>query len=565
MRKLMSLAIFSIIMLALVPRVLACGGYFASEIEYIGEIWVSATVVDVDDKGYNAILEVDRYFRGYGGKYLVVYRLPPALQVAGPIRGYDTGCLYSGGGYIWRAGSYGYFALKPNSNGTYDDYGMMTSGWGPGSGHYIPQNGDVEFYSENEPYTITMPIDEFESLLLEIGEQSHTLPPTSNPYPLMRFLNITTDSGKRYRLNPDRSVTYLDPETSPAAISPDGSHVMFQLEDSQLEFQYLWLNRLVYGGITGRASVAHSSSGSGDNRNPVTPGNYGTFSPNSDFVAIQEESRMTVYGFESVPLEGAIVGYGHRMKMEKIASFDLIWLSTEEPQPMLWSASSDAIAYQDTRGIWLWKIYEQTEPELVIPSADGQELLDLSHSGRYLRFGAQASWTLLDVQTGKTWIDTIVTPGENRLLHFLDDHDEDYLERLEELRQCPHSRTMCPGAIVQSTETGLGIQALPKEILWYESDLLVLVYRQGSESMSVSLSLPSWPCRIRNCNVELLSIDAFDYDSRYQQPAFAFEETKIGFSLRKSDNYYDSVDLSETLDSPIIDLEWGQPIFYEGR
>ena len=145
MRRILILALFSAVFLLPLPKVMACGGYFPSEIEYIGEIWVSATVVDVDDTGYNAILEVDRYFKGLGGKYLVVYRLPPALQVAGPIRRYDTGCLNAGGGYIWQAGSYGYFALKPNSNGTFDDYGMMTSDWGPGSGHYVSQDGVVEF------------------------------------------------------------------------------------------------------------------------------------------------------------------------------------------------------------------------------------------------------------------------------------------------------------------------------------------------------------------------------------------------------------------------------------
>ncbi len=565
MRRYLILAIFCTAFLSSVSQVLACGGYFPDEIEYIGEVWVSAKVVEVDETGYNAILEVDRYFKGSGGKYLVVYRLPPALQIAGPIRGYDTGCLYAGGGYIWQVDSYGYFALKPNNDGTYDDYGMLTSGWGPGSGHYIPAHGMVEFYSKDEPYTITMPTYEFETLLLEYGARSHALPAAANPYPLKHFLNITTESGARYRLNPDRSLTVLDPRTSPAAISNDGTHVMFRLDTGELEFQYLWLNKRVNGGITGRASVAHSSSGSADNGNPVRPGYFGTFSPDSNVVAIQEAARLAVYRFKSVQLEGAIVGYGNRMAMQDIASFDVKWQSAEKQQPLIWSASSNAIAYQDTRGIWLWKIYEYAEPELIIPSAEGQSLLGLSASGRYLRFGAQASWTLLDTLSGEAWSDTIVKLDESRLLHFLFYGAEDYMERLEEIRNCPHPRTVCPGAILPSPGTGLDHKVPLKEILWYEPNFLLLVYDNGVESMSMSPSLPNWPCRIRNCQVELPSIDAFAFDPRYDQPAFAYEGTKIGLSLRESDNYYDSIDLGEYLDSPIVDLEWGQPIFYEGR
>ena len=259
-------------------------------------------------------------------------------------------------------------------------------------------------------------------------------------------------------------------------------------------------------------------------------------------------------------------GFAHRMAMQKIASFDVDWRSTEEAQPLVWSADSKAIAYQDSQGIWLWKFIEQAEPQLVVHAREGQELLDLSATGRYLRFGRPADWTLHDVQTGDTWKDSLITPDESRLIHFLSYSAEDYLERLKQLKQCSLPLISCPIVLTQSPHTGVGSGELPQDVFWHEPDLLGLVYRDAFQSLRWSYALEDAFCELWICRgVRLPPIHAFAYDSRYEQPAFAFEDSRIGFGIRESDDFYDSIDLSEHLDSPIVDLEWGQPIFYEGR
>ncbi len=564
MRKFLFLSLFCAVCLMPLPNISACvsGEYeFLQSIEEITryDLIVSATVHDIDDAGIGEILRVDRYFKGSGGEFLASMPVPPALQVATHIRSYDTGCLYDGrAGNSRQIHDFGYLGVWANADGTYG-VGVI----------YSPKDGLVEFYSEDTGFT-ELTVREFERLLLKYSGQTEATAPLSKPYPLMRFLNITTESGERYRLNPDRSVTWLDPSTRPLAISNDGSHVAFRLDDEMLGFQYL---------ATSKKPLApwlqDEETGATDEETPrntakglarygwmhTVPGLYAQFSPNSDFAAVQDKTRLAVYLLSSVIGEDVFVGYGHRMVVREVASFNVTWRDFLERQPLVWSANSVAIAFQDSQGIWLWYFLENAEPQLVVATQEGQELIDISATGRYLRYGRPAEWMLLDVLTTATWKDSLISPDESRLVHFLSDGPED-LDQRNRLRNCSLPLMSCPLVVVQSPHTGVGSEKPPQKVFWHERDLLGLVYRNGIQSIRWSYALEDVFCAFRLCHgVDTPEISAFDYDSRYRRPAFAFEETRIGFGLREKDNYYDSVDLSEYLDSPIVDLEWGQPIF----
>lgn len=547
--------------------VLACaGGGFENTLskEEIAafDYVVAATVHDVDDAGVGHILKVDRYLKGSGGEFLVRMPYGPGLQAATHVRRYDTGCHYDGRREPpLRINDFAYLGLWSNSNGTVS-VGLK----------YRPKDGVVTFYQKGEGVR-TLQVHELEQLLLQFSEQTEATEPQSNPYPLMRFLKITTESGERYRLNPDRSVSWIDPEKYPYATSNDGSHVVFRLDDGMLGFQYLatrkkqiapWLREEQTEVLeSARSNLARGFARYGWMH--VVPGLYAQFSPNSDFAAVQDETRLVVYLLYSVIGGEISVGYGHRMAVREIASFDATWRSAEDQQPLAWNANSTAIAYQDSQGIWLWKFLENAEPQLVVQSQEGQELLDFSATGRYLRYGWPADWTLLEVETGETWKDSLITPDESRLVHFVSDRPEDY-EKRQQLEECGLPLISCPLVIVQSPHTGVGSEEPPQDVFWHERDLLGLLYRYGFQSIRWSYALENAFCDLRICwGVKTPAINAFAYDSRYRQQAFAFEDTRIGFGLRKKEDYYDSIDLSEHLDSPIVDLEWGQPIFYEGR
>ena len=561
MRKLLIILIICIAVLAMAPSAFACSGvgrYF----EYIAnyDTIVAATVMDVDDVGIGTVLKVDRYFKGAGDGYLAIMQHPPALQHAGHIRRYDTGCTYAARRpRTWQKNDFGYLGLSANSDGTYSR-GTL----------YSPQDGFVEFYSKNEgdyPGDVTLPVEEFEQLLLVLSGKSQTTEALSNPYPLMRFLNITTESGKRYRLNPDRSVTWLDSARYPMAISNDGSHVMFQLDDGELGFQYLGLMKKPFipiglgrAGPAGGTALSDGGLSSDGWLDPVK-GSFGKFSPNSDFVIVQEETRLAIYLFYSTGgLPGADVGFGYNMTKQKVASFNVSWLSRAEQQPLVWSADSKVIAFQDKQGIWLWKVLEESEPQLVVPDDEGQQLLELSYSGRYLRFGNDASWTLLDDHTGESWTDTLISPDESRLIEIrieLADEDSVSADVVQRRKHCSVPLSRCPLVISAAT---------PRFIFWHDPGYVGLVFSTRLESFPWKYSLERLKCRCsgRIYGEELPTIIAFAFDEAYRQPVFAFEETNIGFDF---DSWisFDSIDLGEYLDSPIAGLEWGQPIFYEGH
>ena len=562
MRKFLVLTLFSVAILMPLPKVLACGGVeqFYPLIEGITryDLIVAATVQEYDDVGIGTILKVDRYFKGTGGEYVVLMPYPPALQNAGYTRRYDTGCLYAArSGGRWQHNGYGYMTLSANGNGTYSS-GRI----------YFPKDGLVEFYSrDTDKYgeEVTLPVHKFEKLVLDLIGESETTEPTSSQYPLMRYLNVTTESGERYRLNPDRSVTWLDRAKYPIAISNDGSHVMFQLDHGELGFQYLailkkpydpWLHAVGSATSGGGSYMSEGQFASDGWLHPVK-GFFGEFSPNSDFVAVQEATHLTVYLLFSVSKEGAVAGFGHIMALRAIATTTIDWPATGREMPLKWSEDSQTIAYQDVQGIWLWKMLEDTEPQLVIPTDESQALLDLSYSGRYIRFGNDASWTLLDIQTGESWKNMLISPDESRRIEIrieLADDDANETAVVTQYKLCSEPLSRCP-LVIRA--------APPRFIFWHDPGFVGLAYSTSFESFPWRYSLDNVCCSGIGGS-DLPSISAFAFDETYMQPAFAFDTTHIGLDF-DGWYYYDSIDLSEHLDSPIVDLEWGQPIFYDGR
>lgn len=546
----------SLILLTVVDNtslVKACGGgapFFVQEFDD-RDLIVHATVLDVDDRGYNAILQVDRYFKGDGGEYLAVMRYPPALEVVATIREYDTSCTYSGGGRKWITGNEGYFALSDRGNGTYVDIFSRYRG----APHFFVQDGLVEFYSYDvytdvEPQLHALPTDEFESMLQEYGDRNETVEPEQNAYPLMRFLNITTESGQQYLLNPDRSLTLLNPETTPLTISNDGSHIVFRLDDNQLGFQYLSL-------------IMKSQEPRGGGWLIPQNGRSALFSPDSNFVAILEEDWLTIFMFDNYE-DG---GYGQRMTMQEVANTDVAWPTDDSEPTIAWSADSTAIAFQDERGIWLWDIFEDSEPQLVVAYDDEITLLDLSDSGRYLRYDLSDTWFLLDVQDGEIFENAIATPDERTLIYFRSDYPEgpsDINRRGGRECRTPLLRS-CPIYISWSQ---------PFDFFWYKHNQIAL-FGCGEDTCAVvsyhwQLSTGGAGSRSR-LNIAIPIVSAFDYDITYDQPVVAINDFTLEFGFYPSYERdepsdpppdIDMVDLSDQLDSPIIELEWGQPIFY---
>ena len=554
---------------------MACGGYEVTSIEPMvefSELVVSGRIVFVDDFGKNFVLQIDRYYKGSGGQYLPIVKIRPAVYYD-TARDYDHGCGDLGWwGRKFQEDQYGYFALQANHDGTYNYY--FESIWIPGDVDRYRNDGlaegMVDFHIHRQSdlqVEAPLPIAEFESLLLQLSEREKPVLPATSDYPLFRFLNIITESGKRYRLNPDRSVTWLDPAKWPIAISNDGSHVMFRLERDELAFQYLDLEkkepvRRPDCGPLGCITVDDEGA------LPIK-GWYAQFSPDSNFVAVQDRNELLIYMFDNLTLEK--FGYGRLMSMEVIASRRVRWDPFFGEEPMAWSADSTTIAYQDSRGIWHWDIFEETHPKLVLPDAGDETLLDISRSGRYLRYSHNETWSLLDIKTGEARKRAIATPDERNLIlvwsrprsYMVDGFSGkrySYLHNAQ--RTCLAPLSNCPVSIESPDD--------PFDFFEFQPGWIGLVSRN-------SVQVYPWYLAMEESHLSILvnppsPILAFDYDDLYNLPAIAYDDYMIavGFTtdLDKGPNeegLYSPINLSGQIDSPIVEVEWSQPVFLERR
>ena len=591
MRNPIVIALFACLLLIHLPSASACSRFEVTPIENMVEfsdLVISASVDYADEFGQNIILKVDRYFKGSGGKYLPVVFYRPAVYYADAVRDYDNGCLDLGHwSRRFQKDQYGYFALHANGDGTYDYY--YESVWIPEdlseNGKLESTAGLVEFFlhwqSEIELKS-PAPVDEFEDLLLQLSGAGNTTQPQAGNYPLMRFLNITTESGKRYRLNPDYTVTLLDPDKWPIAISNDGSHLMFRLEMDELGFQYLALVKKEHHpcpfcqplGSAAFAGGTALSVGAYSHNGWLAPVNgwHGTFSPDSNFVAVQERNELLIYMFDNWSSPGEGEQHGQSMSMKVVAGQRVSWDPFFGAEPLVWSADSTTISFQDYRGVWHWDLFEEMHPQLILPDADGETLLDISSSGRYIRYSQENSWSLLDVESGETFKNAIATPDERNVIYVRSSYPKGTVtakpgrenDSRKHWRQCLAPLSKCPIHIISKYR--------PVEFFEYQPGWIGLVSRAQIQMFPWHLSMEEGMLRVAADPPERIA--AFDYDSNYNRPAIAYGEYTIGLSFSwnygfaknmKVEDDYSPIFLREHLDSPIAEVEWGQPVFLDRR
>ncbi len=170
-RTLMLMLLPVLIMTIQASNVWACSGfpYFGVSDLPTMDLLVRATVIDTDDRGYNAIIRVEDYYKGEGQRLLTVMRYPVALSSGALVRGYDTSCLYAGRGDRWVKGSQGYFGLRTNGDGTFTDENGGTAHFYPHNGVIQYQEGATEGYAVEMDDPNTISEDELIKLMLAAG------------------------------------------------------------------------------------------------------------------------------------------------------------------------------------------------------------------------------------------------------------------------------------------------------------------------------------------------------------------------------------------------------------
>lgn len=538
----------------------ACSGYpyFGVDDLPTMELLVKATVIDADDMGHNAVIRVENYYKGEGPRLITVMRYPPALGAGAYVRGYDTGCLYRGRGHRWQKGSVGYFGLMSNGDGTFTDNNGGTAHFYPVDGIITYEEGATEgYYVEiDDPLQITE--EEFIEKMLEAGERNEPIAPLDNGlplfYPLMRFLNITTENGTRYQLNPDRSVTELG-EDAPLAISPDGAHVAHRVDENSISFQYIWRDY-------------RDENGDFDDENfaQVKSGKAVAFSNDSNMVAVWDEQSLFIYMF----FNHEEADYGNRMTIHEVASVDFENDDVIDLPDVRWSAGGSTLVWEDGTLLWHWNLYESTEPQQLSYQATLEELvetdvslLSISTYGRYVQVGQSSEWILIDSETGEIYENALSSPDE----HFLVFMEENYTPEAANLLCVPPLRETCSASA------------------WSLSSDFTFTYQWnlfgvgGCTDSGCFISAQSWHPAIggngysggRDIDIGVTGLHQIAYDPQHSQPALLVDDYYI--YLEFIDTYYvmeeeyrpylDILDLEDSLDSPIAHVEWGLPVFYD--
>lgn len=274
------------------PQTLACTGggrqFQVSDLPSV-DLLVRATVIDTDDPGYSTVLRVEDYYKGEGDRLLTIMNYSHGFSSGKLVRGYDTGCNSAGRWQYYRKGSQAYFLLNDAGNGVYTDLYGATGNLVAIDGMMFVEQDWANLYGNETLTSLNLSEADFIDLMLEAGERDAPISPIEgvyNHYPLMRFLNITTENGTHYQVNPDRSVSEL-PDDGPLAISPDGAHVAFRVDDARIGLQYIWTDNRIE---TDETQIFEGQFGG-----RIVDGQAIQFSNDSNFAAVWDDEHISIY------------------------------------------------------------------------------------------------------------------------------------------------------------------------------------------------------------------------------------------------------------------------------
>lgn len=257
--------------------------------------------------------------------------------------------------------------------------------------------------------------------------------------------------------------------------------------------------------------------------------------------------------------------------MLTIAEIDVVTNPLNPLPTVLWSADSTTVVWQDGDGFWHWNLFDAAESQQLVTNAEIEPeiesdaaLIDVSSHGRFVRIGRLDDWRLVDTQTGDVLPNAIVTPDERFLIQLGLDEEPDVE------RECvPPLRENCVNKL----------RAIPEDIFFYDVNWFGIVACSYVEDYCGVFG-ESWNPAIisiyeiaerRFLGSGLVGYRQLAYDGQNDQVAILVGDYGVYFDFYNSayldieewQPYLDVLDLSDSLDSPIASIEWGQPVFYD--
>jgi hypothetical protein len=529
------------------------------------DVIVKATVVEVDDAGINAILEADTYLTGGGPRFLLLSRSNPLLSTVRRDHGYSTGCFTEP--FDIPVGLTSYFALKRRASGayfhTYTGYYYELQQIIPQLGVYTridPQAGDDP---ENLEFVDIRSEEQFIDFIAERSGETPTEPVGNfNDLPRITPLRVITESGANYIYPIDGGEpTLLDstvpPEWSPVAypelFNPppscasvdcrldrsDRSVYMTQVDENTIQLNY------PYSGFT---AVNHV---------PIeVTGQAFALSANGEAALIWNGDNLSVYAIIADICITCGDGGEIFPNLTLLREFPFTLPDNQDIQSLrgraVWSADGATLLFGDAQGVWLWDIYRQSEPEVLIPATDAQIPTPLfaSATGRYIGytwdFDARNSWVMIDRFNGMEFENALISPNERQLAQFGVTPDDDNLCQPPVLIKCAHY-----------------FNDLPQQFRWIGDETYFIVQCKTNNPQVCDLSGSSETViRTHGYNPQIrlrILRDRWVGDVAFDPIQNLFAVVVGPQTIRIDTTEYD---ISERLDSDIVDIQWMDSLFY---
>ena len=306
------------------------------------------------------------------------------------------------------------------------------------------------------------------------------------------------------------------------------------------------------------------------------PGHHAVFSPDSNMVAVWDDEHLAVYVYRDrgVPRER---GWYPGMALERAAAIDLL-VEESKYLAIRWSADSSTIVWQELRGIWHWNLFEEATPQMTpgVLNVEANKLVDVSRGGRYVSYRNGGAIRVYDSQTAALHRNAWVAPNESYINRGESSQDGETNDR-------PYTECRAP-MNENCANRPLNPDRSQISVFPYQMEMIGQVFCGEPNGCHVYGS--SWhPSTIltgagysggRVITTILRDVRQIAYDPFYEQPAVLRGDYQIEFEFYGSDLFegwydideaglarLDYLNLEDVVDSPIVAIEWGQPIFYD--
>jgi hypothetical protein len=547
------------------------------------DIFVKATVVEPDDLGQNAIVRVERYYKGGAGPEYVLLERKSLETIIG------LGAGYLGGGDCnsWaepiQRGDVIYFMASRTYTGAYFSSNVFAQEY------FIYRNADNVadiFLNHGAPESFTE--SQFLKYIKEQVGDAFVVPDSKHPYPRKAPLLVTTKDQKRYILPVDDE-TLLNLETYIEQMSEDRrSYYSLRFRSfGRGKERCLGLNCkafFVSGDMYYYESILDScGTGGGYQAALFSPmGNYVVWSEGKIFFNCKQ-ALLTTLNTDNKNSAEALAIYAQ------------------------WSSDGRILAYNDLKGLWLWDERGNEEnPRLLIPIEKGTAYARyFSPRNGYLAITWNGKPSTINLQTGVIFIDGLFSPNEEYFLAFgtpdpntgafpvfpckLPPAFEGYAyDRCDMDKLSSNSKTLLPdtevpiyadlGRVKQIEWIGeFALRALvhPHPFPYHEKDGLKPetywdAQKQGFVLIDYRMGFDPTPTIYPNYILDL------QVDGTYKQAdkvisgfEFVYDHGNKSLALRQNDTtiFIDntSYDFSKQLSSPIVQIDWLPSLMYRDR